>query len=154
MGASVPRGLICLLALLLAWGPGCGPERRADGLRTQTITMPGGEQIQAEVLTDPRDMAAGMMFREQLPPDRGLLFVHTSPGRYPYWMHNVSVPLDIIWLDSSRTIVEISANTPPCLKPAAQCPNYGGNYPAMFVLELAGGMAETYGLRPGVTLRF
>jgi uncharacterized protein len=154
MGAVLPRALFCLTALFVALVPGCSPRGDANALRTQTITLPSGEQIRAEVLTDPRDMASGMMFREQLPPDRGLLFVHTSPGRYPYWMHNVSVPLDIIWLDSSRTIVEISANTPPCMKPAAQCPNYGGNYQAMFVLELAGGMAEKYGLRPGVTLRF
>ena len=102
----------------------------------------------------PEDMARGMMFRDLLPPDRGMLFVHPAAGRYRYWMFQVSVPLDIIWLDARRRIVEISPDTPPCQAQARDCPSYGGNADSQYVLELAGGMAARYGLKLGDVLGF
>jgi uncharacterized membrane protein (UPF0127 family) len=73
----------------------------------------------------------------------------------PYWMHNVKVPLDIIWMDSSRRVVEISANTPGCDgKPASDCPSYGGAVPSSFVLEIGAGLAARHGIREGVVLDF
>jgi hypothetical protein len=95
-----------------------------------------------------------MMFRESLAPDRGMLFVHTSSGRYSYWMFQCLIPLDIVWLDAAKRIVEISANTPPCKGGAKSCPSYGGNYDALYVLEIAGGMARKYGLDTGDSIRF
>ncbi len=125
-----------------------------DDLNTRTVILPGGQKIRVEVMTHPTDMMRGMMFRDSLAPDRGMLFVHGSPGNYPYWMYQVRIPLDIIWLDEKRRIVEISPDTPPCQKKASECPSYGGNQKALFVLELAGGMAAKYGLKLGDTLIF
>ncbi len=143
------------LALPLAALLGCGSKPvTMEEFQTRLVTLPNGQKIRAEVMTHPTDMMRGMMFRDSLAPDRGMLFVHGSPGNYPYWMHQVKIPLDIIWLDANRLIVEISANTPPCLKKASECPSYGGNQKALFILELAGGMAGKYGLRPGDTLSF
>ena len=63
-------------------------------------------------------------------------------------MYQVRIPLDIIWMDRYRAIVEIAANAPPCKTVASQCPHYGGNSErAQYVLELAGGMAAKYGLK-------
>jgi len=50
--------------------------------------------------------------------------------------------------------VEISENTPPCRGQSWECPSYGGNHDAQFVLELAGGMARKYGLKLGDRLSF
>lgn len=135
---------------------GCGEKTASslDALRLRAITLPGGQEILAEVMLHPMDQARGMMFRDSLAPNRGMLFVHDRPGNYTYWMYQVRIPLDIIWLDSSRRIVEISANTPPCRSRASECPQYGGNVRAQYVLELAGGMADKYGLRTGQTLVF
>jgi hypothetical protein len=84
-----------------------------------------------------------------------MLFIHDKPGTYGYWMYQVKIPLDIIWMDRTETIVEISANTPPCpSKSARECPTYGGTKSAQYVLELGGGMASKYGLKAGDTLRF
>ncbi len=116
--------------------------------------LPGGQKIRVEVMTSPTDMGRGMMFRDSLAPDRGMLFIHSSPGNYKYWMYQVRIPLDIVWLDQFRRVVEISANTPPCKTRASECPNYGGNARAQFVLELGGGMAEKYNLKPGDTIDF
>ncbi len=62
----------------------------------------------------------------RLPHRRALLFVHQQPGYYRYWMPNVKVPLDIIFMDASRKIVEISANTPLCTTKPEDCLTYGG----------------------------
>lgn len=108
-----------------------------------------------EVMLRPQEMMRGMMYRSSLAADRGLLFVHGRPGKYTYWMHNVRVPLDIIWMDKEHRIVEMSLHTPPCLEQdPVKCPQYGGKEDAQFVLELAGGMAEKYGLAVGQTVSF
>ena len=120
----------------------------------QWVTLPGGQKIRAEVLTRSEDMQRGMMFRNSLAPDRGMLFVHGAPGRYAYWMFQCLIPLDIIWMDADRKIVEISADTPPCRTEAGSCPNYGGHQDSLYVLELAGGMARRYGLKLGDTMAF
>jgi len=147
--------LLVLIPLVLLAGLGCGPKPvTVEEFGTRLVTLPGGQQIRAEVMVRPEDMARGMMFREELPPGRGMLFVHPRPGQYSYWMYQVKVPLDIIWLDSNRRIVEISANTPPCHSAASECPSYGGAQESQFTLELAGGMAARYGLKVGATLTF
>jgi hypothetical protein len=140
--------------LLCLAGCGSAPDSAPAVDNSVPVTLPGGVKIRAELKTDPADMARGMMFRDQLPPDRGMLFVHQTPGLYPYWMHNVRVALDILWLDSGKRIVEISAGTPPCLKPASECPSYGGRAEAQYVLELAGGQAGKMGLSVGQQLQF
>jgi hypothetical protein len=99
-------------------------------------------------------MQRGMMFRDSLAPDRGMLFVHGTPGRYAYWMFQCLIPLDIIWMNADRKIVEISADTPPCHGEASTCPNYGGHQSSLYVLELGGGMARRYGLKLGDRIAF
>lgn len=145
------RWLIPALLALAA----CRNAPPPDNINFKTITLPGGRAVRVEVLFRGPDIMRGMMFRSALPPDRGLLFVHNKPAKYTYWMHNVKVPLDIIWMDKERRIVEISANTPPCTSTdPTQCPQYGGKAEAQFVLELAAGMADKYGLQPGQVLDF
>ena len=122
-----------LLVVLLWFGCAPKPEEMAD-FKTQIVTLPSGTEIRAEVVMTQGEMETGMKFRDALPQGRGMLFVHSKPAPYVYWMSNVKVPLDIIFLDSSRHIVEISANTPPCLKKPAECPVYGGHTDEQFVL--------------------
>ena len=70
-------------------------------------------------------------------------------------MYQVQIPLDMIWLDKERRIVEIVPNIPPCpSKSAKECPSVGGHETAITVLELAAGMAEKYGLKTGNTLDY
>jgi uncharacterized membrane protein (UPF0127 family) len=153
MDARIGR-IAVLLSLLCSLG--CGPKASdVSDLKTKTVTLPNGKEITAEVVISQTEMLRGLMFRDKLPPDRGMLFIHGSPGPYAYWMYNVRIPLDIIWLDEDRRIVEISPNTPPCpSKSAKECPSYGGKVPARFVLELAGGTAQKEGLRLGDRVSF
>jgi uncharacterized membrane protein (UPF0127 family) len=133
-------------------------SQQSDPVRDFTareVTMPNGKKVLAEVMTDPVDMSRGMMFRDSLAPDRGMLFIHGSAGRYQYFTYQVKIPLDMIWIDPSHRVAEISANTPPCpAKSARVCPQYGGHEMALYVLELAGGMAAKYGVHVGSTIEF
>lgn len=143
---------VAVLGLLLVSCGGSSTE--PSSLHSLDVTLPGGQVIHAEVVTDPRDMERGLMFRHSLAPDAGMLFVYGQPGTYKYWMYQTLIPLDIIWMDPNRRIVEISANTPPCKVARDDCPTYGGNEPAQYVLELGGGSAARYGLKIGDTPRF
>jgi uncharacterized protein len=143
--------IIALILLISA----CNKPPAEDNINFKTVRLPDGRTVQAEVLMRSNDMMRGMMFRTSLAEDRGLLFVHSRPGKYSYWMHNVKVPLDIIWMDKERRIVEISPKTPPCTADdPTKCPQYGGTVDSQFVLELAGGMAAKYGLSIGQVLDF
>ncbi len=143
------------LAVLAVTSVSCSTEPESvANLNTRTVTLPGGQKIQAEVMLLEMDMMRGMMFRDSLAPDRGMLFVHPQAGNYNYWMYQVKIPLDIIWMDTDHRIVEISPNTPPCTTNASDCAHYGGKAKSQFVLELAGGMAAKYGLKVGDAVRF
>jgi uncharacterized membrane protein (UPF0127 family) len=125
-----------------------------DQLNTQLIKLPGGQTIRAEVMFRREDVMRGMKFRESLAPDHGMLFLHATENYYPYWMYEVKIPLDMIWMTRERRIVEIISNVKPCPGPPENCPSYGGRQKAAYVLELAGGMADKYGLKEGMGLEF
>ena len=153
-----PLGAQFALALLL----GCaGPAPPPDGpsgqawLPTTTVTLPNGNQIEAELALTPDEQAMGLMFRSHLPPDRGMLFVGDRAAPRSFWMYQCLVPLDIVWLDGARRIVEIVRDAPPCRDPDPQrCPSYGGTANSVYVLELAAGQANAQGLKLGDWLDF
>ncbi|MBV6430445.1 MAG: hypothetical protein IANPNBLG_00557 [Bryobacteraceae bacterium] len=151
----MPRAILIVMIGWM-WMAGCNRQVSSEeAISLKPVTLPGGQQVMAEVMLRPEDMMRGMMYRASLAPDRGMLFVHARPGKYTYWMHNVRIPLDIIWMDSGHRIVEMSPETPPCLeRDPVKCPQYGGRENAQFVLELAGGMAARYGLAVGQIVSF
>lgn len=119
------------------------------------VTLPDGFVVQAELKTSPEERARGMMFRPTIPEDRGMLFIFPTMERQSFWMYNTLVPLDIIWLDDNKQVVEIAANTPPCRSiDARDCPSYGGSVPSVYVLELGSGQAVVHGVEVGSVLEF
>jgi uncharacterized membrane protein (UPF0127 family) len=148
---------LTLLILLVLVGIGCSDDPAIEGpeaLGLRTVTLPDGQKIRAEVEMTSMDMQKGMMFRDSLPRGRGMLFIHQTPGTYQYFMYQTRIPLDIVWMDPSHRIVEISPDTPPCKTKASLCPHYGGHQTAQFVLELGGGEARRLGLTVGQALEF
>lgn len=154
----IALGLACLALVLTA---GCGepqpqaPQVGLSRLPTTTVVLPSGAEIEAELAISPEDQARGMMFRAEVPPDTGMLFVGTRAAPRSFWMYQCLVPLDMVWLDGARRVVEIVREAPPCREEAAQrCPSYGGNANSVYVLELAGGQALAQGLQVGDVLEF
>ncbi|HYP06680.1 MAG TPA: DUF192 domain-containing protein, partial [Bryobacteraceae bacterium] len=92
-----------LLVLSLCLGlAGCGGSDPVDDFNSQQVKLPDGTSVKVEVMMNKTDMARGMMFRDSLPEGRGMLFIHPKADRYPYWMYQVKVPLDIIWMDKQK----------------------------------------------------
>jgi uncharacterized membrane protein (UPF0127 family) len=147
--------ILLVVALAAAGCGGSGDAPTPEDYNTRKVRFPNGREIRAELMIRDEDMRRGMMFRDRMEPDRGMLFIHSAPGNYPYWMYQVKIPLDIIWLDKDRRIVEILPNVPPCAAASSKdCPTYGGKFVSRFTLELAGGGAAQYGLKPGDILDF
>lgn len=134
---------------------GCENSSSDVAFRSVTqVTLPDGTEINAEVKITPAEMEKGMMYRDSLPAGQGMLFVHRAPGQYPYWMANCKFPLDIIWMNPSHDVVEISARTPPCPAGGSDCPTFGGHETAQYVLELGGGEAGKHQIKQGSNLKF
>jgi uncharacterized membrane protein (UPF0127 family) len=133
----------------------CSKNDEAERFGLRAVTMPNGKTVYAEMAIEYTEMLRGLMFRESIAPDRGMLFLHNKMGKYAYWMFQVKIPLDIIWLDSSKTVVEVLTHVPPCPSAkASECPTHGGVQQSQFVLELAAGMAEKYGVAVGTKIDF
>jgi hypothetical protein len=147
---------LAIIAAMAILAFGCGQsDAPQSSLPTIPVRLPNGKVIRAELATTPAEQQRGLMYRTELPPGRGMLFVFQDTSNRPFWMYHTLIPLDIIWLDANRRIVFISAETPPCRsEDPADCPNYGDGYPARFVLELAGGRAAANGLKVGDMLQF
>lgn len=116
------------------------------------VVLPDGAAIQVELATDDATRAQGLMYRDHLAEDRGMLFFFPESGEYPFWMKNTLIPLDMIWIDEQRRIAHVSSNVPLCK--ADPCPNYPPNATAKYVLELAAGVAAKHHLANGQALRF
>ena len=119
------------------------------------LTFPGGQRIRAEVMIKQMDMMRGMMYRDSLAPDRGMLFIYGGPGLHQNYMYQVRIPLDVLWLDMDHRVVEIVANIPPCPSASAKaCPTYGGHQQSVYMLEVPAGTAAEFGVRVGDKVTF
>ena len=112
-----------------------------------TIRTAAGKvhRFTVEVARTPEEQAQGLMFRETLAPDRGMIFPHDPPRPASFWMKNTLIPLDIVFIRPDRTILRIEANTVPySLEPVTSL-----GEPTAAVLELAGGRSAELGIAPG-----
>jgi hypothetical protein len=147
--------LYCLLLSAMVLSMGCQSDvKTVEEFGVRTVRFPNGKAIQAETMITPEDLARGMMYRDSLPSGRGMLFIHPQPGPVSYWMYNVRIPLDLVFMNSQRRIVHIERSVPPCRVEASGCPRYGPVEPVQFVLELPAGDAGRFGLKRGDNLTF
>lgn len=100
----------------------------------------------------PEEKSKGLMYRGSLDKNKGMLFIYDKEGEYSFWMKNVLIPLDIIWLDKAKKVVYIAENCQPCLEPS--CPSIKPEKAAKYVLEINGGLASEMGLSVGDELKF
>lgn len=134
---------LCFLALLLN---GCASAG------TPWVEL-GGQRYLVEVADDDAERARGLMFRDALPAERGMLFIHDREEPQAYWMKNTRIALDILYFDNARMLVAQQRDVPPCSLGNA-CPPYPSDAPARYVLELNAGEAARLQLQAGAELRF
>jgi uncharacterized membrane protein (UPF0127 family) len=113
----------------------------------------GGARYAVEVADDNAKRAQGLMFRDGIAEDHGMLFIHEREEPQAYWMKNTRIPLDILYFDNERRLVSQQRNVPPC-SAGDRCPPYPSGAAARFVLELNAGQASKLGLQDGAELHF
>jgi uncharacterized membrane protein (UPF0127 family) len=91
------------------------------------------------------------MYRNKLPQNKGMLFVFQEEQIHAFWMKNMRFPLDIIWADADKRIVDIRENALPCQE---SCPHIVPEFPAKFVLEVNAGFVENNNIQVGDKLEF
>lgn len=113
----------------------------------------GNEEIELEVAKTPEQKSLGLMYRSSVAKEQGMLFPFEIPRNVSFWMKNVSIPLDMIFLYRGE-IKAIFADVPPCS--ADPCPTYGPSTVIDQVIELSGGRAAELGIKVGdrVNLKF
>ena len=109
-----------------------------------------GQRFLVELAETQEKQALGLMFRDSMPQDHGMLFIFPGETRRSFWMKNTRMPLDIFYFDSNLALVSVSENTPPCR--TRQCPAYPSDGPAKYVLELNAGKAAELGVKSGDVL--
>jgi uncharacterized membrane protein (UPF0127 family) len=109
-----------------------------------------GQRFTVELAETSDKQALGMMFRDHLEDDHGMLFLFPVESRRSFWMKNTRIPLDIFYFDASRQLLNVAENARPCR--SRSCPRYLSEGPAKYVLELNGGKAAELGVLPGDVL--
>lgn len=142
MNPSVLRGLI--LSLLLA-----GPASAAcsDG-QAEFRWGDGGARFAVEVADDGAERAKGLMFRKDLSPGAGMLFVYERPQAVSFWMKNTLIPLDMVFIGPDGRVNGVHANAVP--GDLTPIPGPSGT---LMVLEIKGGLAARLGLGEGAEMR-
>jgi uncharacterized membrane protein (UPF0127 family) len=112
-----------------------------------------GHRFEVELATDDATRAQGLMFRDSMPADHGMLFLFDAPQELQFWMKNCRMPLDILYFDEKYKLVSVQQRVPPCRNGGDNCPTYPSAGKAQYVLELNAGSAEKLGVKPGDELK-
>ena len=112
-----------------------------------------GKRFSVEIAANEAERERGLMFRDELPTDHGMLFIHDTEEPQAYWMKNTRIPLDILYFDHQRHLVSMQQRVPPC-SAGDQCPPYASEGAALYVLELNAGQAESIGAKTGDEVKF
>ena len=100
-------------------------------------------RIKVEVADTPGAREKGLMFRENLPENSGMLFIFDEEASAGFWMKNMRIALDMIWIDSNKRIVDITKNALPC---ADDCPSIFPKSPVKYVLEVNSGFTDAHNI--------
>jgi len=142
---SLAIGLVLLLV-----APSIVPRALADEITFATDdlaieTADGAiHPFTVELALTPQQRAKGLMFRHDMAPEAGMLFLFDREAPRSFWMKNTYLSLDMLFLDASGRIVAIAADTVPL----TETPVASG-VPALGVLELNAGTAMRLGIAPG-----
>lgn len=109
-----------------------------------------GQRFTVELADTSEKRTLGLMFRDSMADDHGMLFLFPAESRRRFWMKNTRIPLDIFYFDTDLKLVSVAAGAEPCR--SQRCPTYPSAGPARYVLELNAGKAAELGVKPGDAL--
>ena len=105
----------------------------------------------AEVADNDEDRRQGLSGRASMPENRAMWFIYDYEHVPTFWMNDMLFPLDIVWVNASFSVVDISANAPAPAPgtPPSDLALYSPRAPAQYVLEINAGMAGKFGIDIG-----
>lgn len=109
-------------------------------------------EINAEVADTQEKIERGLMHRESLCEDCGMIFVFDKEKETNFWMKNTLIPLDIIFLDENKEIVNIAENAVPCK--TEECALYPSQFPVKYAIEVNAGFVDKKGIKLGEKAEF
>ena len=136
-----PMTILAAVALLSVAAAPSGAETALETLTIKTAS--GDHTFKVEVMRSGPEMEKGLMFRRTMAADRGMLFDFKTPKPVMMWMKNTYLPLDMVFIDATGTVINI-ANAVPLSEEIIPS---GG--PTLGVLEVNAGTATKIGLKAG-----
>jgi uncharacterized membrane protein (UPF0127 family) len=109
--------------------------------------------VSCEVVDEPKERSLGLMHRESLPENQGMLFVYKTPQNMSFWMKNTKIPLDIIFIDENKIVLnveEASVESPET--PDGELTRYRSAGPAQWVVEINQGLSAQKGIDAGTVI--
>ncbi|MET0257246.1 MAG: DUF192 domain-containing protein [Methylobacterium sp.] len=137
------RAVILIVVALVAVGYFVFTSQ-SSGSDATLVTATGRHPIAVEIADTPETREVGLMNRDQMDADGGMLFDFGESREVTMWMKNTLIPLDMLFLDHRGLIVRVAANARPLS--LSLIPS---NAPVQYVLELNGGAAARYGAKVG-----
>lgn len=111
----------------------------------------GTYTIEARIATTPQQLTAGLSDTPNLAPNHGMLFVMSRPSRWQFWMKDMHYNLDIIWLNTHKSVVYIAPNLSPSTFPKTYAPPQSNT---LYVLEVPAGTAQQHHITIGTQVHF
>ncbi len=142
---------VTVFAVLISMAFGIRSTASDRRLPTITVVIPPETRIEAELAYNDADRSRGLMYREKLATDAGMLFLFRDLEIHGFWMKNTLIPLDILWLNEQKEVVYF-VTAQPCKR--NPCESIVPLQKARYVLEINAGLAGKYGIRPGTKLEF
>ncbi|MGC9327485.1 MAG: DUF192 domain-containing protein [Candidatus Hinthialibacter sp.] len=143
--------------MIVVWAAGCSEEEKArenlkppgalDPLQTVQFEL-GGVEVEIEVAITQAEQMQGLMFRESMPDNHGMLFVNKQPRFLSFWMKNTLIPLSIAFIREDLIISNIEKMKPQTgsFEPVER---YYSRYKCLYALEMNEGWFERHGIEAG-----
>jgi uncharacterized membrane protein (UPF0127 family) len=132
--------------------PGDGTGSAAAPAPTAMVyvsTAKGDVPVKVEVVATEPKIEKGLMYRQHLPIDSGMLFLMGREKQWSFWMRNTLIPLDMIFINKDMTIAGIVENAEPLSESLRVV-----DKPSSYVLEVNGGFTKSAGIVAGAQVRF
>lgn len=124
----------------------------SNGYQQVNVTL-NGVVLVADIAASNEQRTKGLSVKDGLAENEGMLFVFDTQGEQTFWMKDMKFPIDIIWIDSNKTVIHIEHNLPPCSFEVL-CPTYKPDEDSLYVLETVGGYAEKHHIAQGTRVEF
>ncbi len=132
--------------------PPASPPTGASRATGPLVVLPSGRSISLELASTEEEKAQGLMFREFLARDSGMVFLFDTAEIRPFWMKNCHFPLDMIFTLRDGTVTSVLENVPPCA--ADPCPSYPPTATSDTVVEVNAGVARSEGVSAGKKVKY